>query len=47
MILRQERHRPALALLMVVWQAANLSGFLREAFSRQMNAAGKADCESA
>ena len=33
LIMRQTRHRLILPLLMAVWQAANLTGFLQEAFS--------------
>jgi GT2 family glycosyltransferase len=33
LIMRQKRHRPILLFLMAVWQAANLAGFLQEAFS--------------
>lgn len=35
LIVRQNRHRLILPLLMVVWQAANLAGFLQETFSRK------------
>jgi glycosyltransferase involved in cell wall biosynthesis len=40
LIMQQRRHRLMLPLLMVLWQAANLAGFLQEASSQISNAGG-------
>jgi GT2 family glycosyltransferase len=38
LIMRQQRHRLTLSLLMVLWQAANMAGFLQATFSQSSNA---------